>query len=34
MTDARMRIRWWLFESDVDVPLNLAVSMGVPEHCG
>jgi hypothetical protein len=33
-TGARMRIRWLLFESDVDIPLSLAVSIGVPEHCG
>jgi hypothetical protein len=33
-TDARLRIRWLLFEADVDIPLSLAVSMGVPEHCG
>jgi hypothetical protein len=33
-TDARLRIRWLLFEADVDIPLSLAVSMAVPEHCG
>ena len=33
-TDARMRIRWLLFETDVDIPLSLAVSVAAPDGRG